>query len=906
MASRNFPNPSAQYFGHNVVLPIGEIRKTLANEILQLRNAVAKGMPTTGQNGTLVQPTTPNYGMYIGLGGAALAYWHLWRTLSRLNLSTDAALQAQRDTCLQDCVKLLNSCTEHVDTEMGFGFYCGPCGIWALGVAVYHHVGETHQEKTCWRKLVDLPKHANIHEYGDELLYGSAGYLYSLMFACKSSNRELPAVIVQQIVATIINNGKEGARREGNGTLGTWPLFWYGPMLKQGAYLGAAHGVVGILYILLCVWDLLNENQRKLVGETAHKLAAVVAERGALPTTSVKGGANEAALLHWCHGIPGVIPVLVKSGWVLNDFRFYNVARGLGTILWEKGILLKGNGLCHGVSGNAYCFLTLWRLTREHRFLYYALEFWKTAHTNEDYHQAVFRTRDPQRQVGGVPDAPYSLMEGLAGSTCLTADLLLPDFSHFPGWETSTAPPALRDWLHPKQGLFLDITKTVHQLCRGVWSVPCMDPSFTTKLRQKLWTEVGDRRFTDAIRLGATYTPLVNGLAAFVQTIVDAVMLPTDPNRPFTGGTTSSAKGSSNLLGKRSLKHSSSLPPFAKLRTLFTGHKKPEHTAVMEVDGPQQYQPEDVRVGNEQYLLKVWRAYVLRYDDNNHPSIQTHCDSSDVTFNLCLERSIRGGYLVFDNERAKYKHVIGDAVIQWGDIPHHTHNVWGNGERVQLVMLLNWCKESSKRNYGTLDFMILPLDVQTLVAQFCEPQTLASLMYCCKELEQVASSPIVWKSLYQNNIELESFVSSTKLEPGNDEQEQDPSTPTTVPSSPPTLPPTVASPFRSPVPPIKLLKDKYQDMVKLQDNNWKKCYQTALQALSLYIEEERDMEKQRDREFWMAIIGCYPVHNIRRRQRGAAIATAGGSSQDDTDSDELNSATCEECSILEEDPMDSD
>ncbi len=42
---------------------------------------------------------------------------------------------------------------------------------------------------------------------------------------------------------------------------------------------------------------------------------------------------------------------------------------------------------------------------------------------------------DPQRYRIGVPDFPYSLMEGLGGAICFRCDLLHPELSAFPGYD---------------------------------------------------------------------------------------------------------------------------------------------------------------------------------------------------------------------------------------------------------------------------------------------------------------------------------------------------------------------------------------------------------------------------------------------------------------------------------------
>lgn len=43
-----------------------------------------------------------------------------------------------------------------------------------------------------------------------------------------------------------------------------------------------------------------------------------------------------------------------------------------GEVVWRWGLLKKGYGLCHGVAGNAYAFLALYRQTQDPKHLYRA------------------------------------------------------------------------------------------------------------------------------------------------------------------------------------------------------------------------------------------------------------------------------------------------------------------------------------------------------------------------------------------------------------------------------------------------------------------------------------------------------------------------------------------------------
>ena len=88
--------------------------------------------------------------------------------------------------------------------------------------------------------------------------------------------------------------------------------------------------------------------------------------------------------------------------------------------MWQKGLLLKGPGICHGVAGCGYVFLLLYRLTSDERHLHRALQF------------AEFMFSEQFLSAARIPDMPYSLYEGLAGTACFLVDLLQPKQAEFP------------------------------------------------------------------------------------------------------------------------------------------------------------------------------------------------------------------------------------------------------------------------------------------------------------------------------------------------------------------------------------------------------------------------------------------------------------------------------------------
>lgn len=65
---------------------------------------------------------------------------------------------------------------------------------------------------------------------------------------------------------------------------------------------------------------------------------------------------------------------LTKASHVFSEERFLEAAAEAAEVIWNRG-LLKRVGICHGVSGNAYSFLSLYRLTKNKEYLYRAKAF---------------------------------------------------------------------------------------------------------------------------------------------------------------------------------------------------------------------------------------------------------------------------------------------------------------------------------------------------------------------------------------------------------------------------------------------------------------------------------------------------------------------------------------------------
>lgn len=88
-------------------------------------------------------------------------------------------------------------------------------------------------------------------------------------------------------------------------------------------YLGAAHGLVGILYIFLQFPALLKDATLVADIQSAiQSLASLERNDGNYPTR--EDSTKEADLVQWCHGAPGFAMLFAKSYEVCESIVIFN------------------------------------------------------------------------------------------------------------------------------------------------------------------------------------------------------------------------------------------------------------------------------------------------------------------------------------------------------------------------------------------------------------------------------------------------------------------------------------------------------------------------------------------------------------------------------------------------------
>jgi lantibiotic modifying enzyme len=347
-----------------------------------------------------------DYSVYTGTMGIVLMY------LKLLNIPEFSSYQNEFETKIQSFIHNALAASRKYETSSRLTptFHCGEAGVRTIAAA-YYSTKDSKKSDECVSKLVEMSRVVLDPNYeSNEMLYGRVGYLFSMLYLSRTSNNEVGNKVASMIVALGEKMGSSEV-----------PLMyeWHGKK-----YLGGAHGLVGILQTLLFTNEMNNGKSRSAIVKSIEYVANLARKENGLFPSRNKGTTD---LIQWCHGPVGPVMLLCLAYKMFGTSSFLEVARLCSDAIWREGFLTKGPGLCHGISGNAYTFLTMYRATKETLYLNRALQF-ALACSDEKYSKFL-----------GTPDHPQSLYEGEAGMVCLLADLLHPEQSYYPGYEFAAA-----------------------------------------------------------------------------------------------------------------------------------------------------------------------------------------------------------------------------------------------------------------------------------------------------------------------------------------------------------------------------------------------------------------------------------------------------------------------------------
>eukprot|EP00095_Tigriopus_kingsejongensis_P000498 snap_masked-scaffold367_size194084-processed-gene-0.2 protein:Tk00498 transcript:snap_masked-scaffold367_size194084-processed-gene-0.2-mRNA-1 annotation:"-like protein 3-like protein" len=358
-------------------------------------------------------------GLYLGASGLAYALWYVGR---RLGQSSEYNAQAKEWLSYQlDWVK--NTFGSMKGAEGDIGFLIGNAGTFAMAAVLGQELDDPHfRPETFLQSIQHMGIQARTGSMWEEVLVGRAGYLGGILWLRRHSpnpDSVMSEMDMLEIGRMLIHSGQSYARK----TQSPCPLMYH---YHGTEYLGAAHGLCSILQMILSIPNYQRVDPDGLVEQALNYLLLFQSPSGNFPCAMDElpnGGKHRPEseeLVHWCHGAPGTIYLMASAYLVFKSRIYLDSALKCGECIWHKGLLKKGPGLCHGVAGNGYAFLLLYRLTQDEKHLYRAHRF------------AEFMESDTFQQGAKIPDCPHSLYEGTAGALCFLADLLDPKSATFP------------------------------------------------------------------------------------------------------------------------------------------------------------------------------------------------------------------------------------------------------------------------------------------------------------------------------------------------------------------------------------------------------------------------------------------------------------------------------------------
>jgi len=400
---RFYNNTMPDYIpGANTTIP-DDLKKQMSTTMETYINMILTNAP----------PTDTSIGTYIdtGIGGQAVLFLRLYTNTK----NKEYLNYAQK--YLEAALKLT---TQTPRSNVGFlGSYTG---IYTMAAIIYAELGDTMNSQ----KYIGLMQQAireGLASTDDTFDTGRSGTI----MAAKMLNNYFGANTIpkQDIITMAYQIFEDGVRQGTNGHLA-----WKNNIYPDIVFWGQGHGSTGAVQQLLDIPELVaNETVARYLKNTLDYYLTLQLPDGNFPTPQVPPYPPEPdVLVQWCHGAPGFMPVLTLGYKLFGNEEYLKSAQKAADAVWERGILTKGLMLCHGVSGNTYMFLYMYKQTNMPQYLYRAIKF-------QEYTLSHPIMVDPTIMRKPTP-SPYMFFQGsYAGAIVLWSDMLSGNSFHMPGFE---------------------------------------------------------------------------------------------------------------------------------------------------------------------------------------------------------------------------------------------------------------------------------------------------------------------------------------------------------------------------------------------------------------------------------------------------------------------------------------
>ena len=374
---------------------------------------------------------------YTGTGGNIYIYWKQYLFYNRKKEYLEK---------FHESLKTNLSIVEESNPTDTNSFFFGDSGLYLFYCIYATEINNKDLFEKNFKNLIELKQISKIEASEVELLYGTSGYLYCLLYLKKyimsemngnniiqNNSIDLLNYTIIEIFNIVLKSGIKNMEQYNWDKCLLYPF----PISdnQRYLYLGAAHGLIGVLYILLSTIkfypDLFKQNltidenkiniQDILLKSIKYVQSLQIESTGNFPADIY--GKDSGELVHFCHGCVGALHLFILAEQFYPNNGFKETALSCNKCLWERGLLYKGNSLCHGMTSIVYSLIRLYKYTKDGLYLKEAIGICKGTY-DPKIQSLVKEDKDPQRKCKGIPDTPYSLMEGEGGCLVMYYDLM--------------------------------------------------------------------------------------------------------------------------------------------------------------------------------------------------------------------------------------------------------------------------------------------------------------------------------------------------------------------------------------------------------------------------------------------------------------------------------------------------
>lgn len=209
----------------------------------------------------------------------------------------------------------------------------------------------------------------------DDLMSGRAGYLYTLLYVYK--HIEFQTIISIELIRDVLNAIiKSGRQQAAKANIPNLPLCYLNyDIEKEGKmYFGSLYGMCGIIYMILQVkfiefylaiimknLFILKQAQKALSTEEYDveikpTILYMISKKLPSKNYPISNTDTSDELIGFCHGSPAFLMLFSLAYLNYQSDKksselFLKEAKDCADVIWERGMLLKSYGLCHGSAG---------------------------------------------------------------------------------------------------------------------------------------------------------------------------------------------------------------------------------------------------------------------------------------------------------------------------------------------------------------------------------------------------------------------------------------------------------------------------------------------------------------------------------------------------------------------------